>query len=108
MSPNQVIPPAARPLTPVAIALVVMLCVSWGFNQIAVKLALPDIPPLTQGAAMLERFRGVNIGLGGAIPVLEAAGCHLVPAIWAGASPSAHVTGAFLPKSPSSMPMNMS
>src|ERR1700761_9831504 len=49
MSPNQVIPPAARPLTPVAIALVVMLCVSWGFNQIAVKLALPDIPPMLQG-----------------------------------------------------------
>src|ERR1700742_4095962 len=49
MSPNQVIPSAARPLTPVAIALVVMLCVSWGFNQIAVKLALPDIPPMLQG-----------------------------------------------------------
>lgn len=49
MSPNQVIPSAARPLSPVAIALVVMLCLSWGFNQIAVKLALPDIPPMLQG-----------------------------------------------------------
>src|ERR1700742_1747277 len=49
MSPNQVIPSAARPLTPVAIALVVMLCVSWGFNQVAVKLTLPDIPPMLQG-----------------------------------------------------------
>ncbi len=37
---------AERSLTPRAIALMLMLCVSWGFNQIAVKLALPDIPPL--------------------------------------------------------------
>jgi drug/metabolite transporter (DMT)-like permease len=31
-----------------AVILMVMLCLSWGFNQIAIKLALPDIPPLTQ------------------------------------------------------------
>src|SRR6201747_1391482 len=39
---------AGRPLSPVAVALMLMLCVSWGFNQIAVKLALPDIPPMLQ------------------------------------------------------------
>jgi len=39
---------AARPLTPGAIALMLLLCVSWGFNQVAVKLALPDIPPMLQ------------------------------------------------------------
>src|SRR3954454_15094102 len=39
---------AARPLTPAAIALMLLLCLSWGFNQVAVKLALPDIPPLLQ------------------------------------------------------------
>ena len=39
---------AARPLTPGAIALVLLLCLSWGFNQVAVKLALPDIPPMLQ------------------------------------------------------------
>lgn len=33
-----------------AIAGVVLLCVSWGFNQVAVKLAIHDIPPLIQGA----------------------------------------------------------
>jgi drug/metabolite transporter (DMT)-like permease len=33
-----------------AIALMLMLCLSWGFNQISVKLTLPDIPPLTQAA----------------------------------------------------------
>ena len=47
------------------------LCLSWGLNQIAVKLALPDIPPLTQavirstGAALIivawARLRGVSL-----------------------------------------------
>jgi drug/metabolite transporter (DMT)-like permease len=60
MSPNQVIPSAGRPLSPVAVALMLMLCLSWGFNQIAVKLALPDIPPMLQ--AMLRSA--------GALPVL--------------------------------------
>jgi len=37
----------------------VMLCLSWGFNQIAVKLALPDIPPLLQ--ATIRSTGGVMI-----------------------------------------------
>src|SRR3954471_1161290 len=37
-----------RALSPGAIALMLMLCLSWGFNQIAVKLALPDVPPMMQ------------------------------------------------------------
>lgn len=41
---------AARPLDAVAAAIVVLLCLTWGFNQVAVKLALPDIPPLIQAA----------------------------------------------------------
>jgi drug/metabolite transporter (DMT)-like permease len=48
MSSNRVISSAGRALTPGAIALMLMLCVSWGFNQIAVKLALPDVPPMMQ------------------------------------------------------------
>jgi drug/metabolite transporter (DMT)-like permease len=40
----------SRPLDAVAILLMVMLCLTWGFNQVAVKLSLPDIPPLTQAA----------------------------------------------------------
>jgi len=39
-----------RPLDPIAAAIVVMLCLSWGFNQVATKLAIHDIPPLTQAA----------------------------------------------------------
>ena len=48
MSSNQVISSAGRALTPGAVALMLMLCLSWGFNQIAVKLALPDVPPMMQ------------------------------------------------------------
>ena len=40
----------ARPLDAAAAALAVALCLSWGFNQVAVKLALPEIPPLIQAA----------------------------------------------------------
>ena len=39
-----------RALDPLAAAIVVVLCLSWGFNQVAVKLAIHDISPLTQGA----------------------------------------------------------
>jgi drug/metabolite transporter (DMT)-like permease len=64
-------PLADRSLSTGAIALMLMLCLSWGFNQIAVKLALPDIPPLLQGTFrsigalpvlfLIARFRGVSI-----------------------------------------------
>ncbi|MBV9346745.1 MAG: DMT family transporter [Pseudolabrys sp.] len=51
MSQQPVAPNAAtRALDPVAAAIVVVLCLSWGFNQVAVKLALHDVPPLIQGA----------------------------------------------------------
>lgn len=42
---------ATRPLDAIAAAIVVVLCLSWGFNQIAVKLAIHDVPPLIQAAA---------------------------------------------------------
>src|SRR5450755_272294 len=60
MSSNQVNPSAGRPLSPGAVALMLMLCLSWGFNQIAVKLVLPDVPPMLQA---LTRSAG-------ALPVL--------------------------------------
>src|SRR5260370_4353129 len=60
MSSNKVISSAGRALTPGAIALMLMLCLSWGFNQIAVKLVLPDVPPMLQALT-----RSV-----GALPVL--------------------------------------
>jgi drug/metabolite transporter (DMT)-like permease len=51
-----------RPLDAVAAAVVVMLCLSWGFNQVAVKLALPEIPPFTQ-AALRSIGAGVLVAL---------------------------------------------
>jgi drug/metabolite transporter (DMT)-like permease len=39
-----------RPLDVAAASVVVVLCLSWGFNQVAVKLAIPEIPPLIQAA----------------------------------------------------------
>jgi drug/metabolite transporter (DMT)-like permease len=63
----------ARPLDAVAAAIVVVLCMSWGFNQVAVKLALPDVPPLLQATirsviaavlvALWARWRGISFSL---------------------------------------------
>jgi drug/metabolite transporter (DMT)-like permease len=63
--------PQSRPLDALAIAVVVGLCLCWGFNQVAIKLAIPDIPPLLQSvirsvvAALLvaawARFRGIAL-----------------------------------------------
>jgi drug/metabolite transporter (DMT)-like permease len=39
-----------RPLDAASMVLVVFICLAWGFNQPAVKLALPDVPPLIQCA----------------------------------------------------------
>lgn len=41
---------APRSLDAAAVALIVALSLCWGFNQVAVKLALHDIPPLIQSA----------------------------------------------------------
>lgn len=50
MSSEQMIAtPAGRPLNASAVALMLMLCLTWGFNQIAIKLAMQDIPPFLQG-----------------------------------------------------------
>jgi drug/metabolite transporter (DMT)-like permease len=66
-------PPASaeRPLGPAAIALILLLCLSWGFNQVSVKLVLPEIPPMLQATIrsvvalpllmLIARLRGVKI-----------------------------------------------
>jgi drug/metabolite transporter (DMT)-like permease len=38
-----------RPLDPLGAAIVVGLCLAWGFNQVSVKLALVGYPPFIQG-----------------------------------------------------------
>ena len=66
---------ATRPLDVGAAAIVVFLCLCWGFNQVMVKFALPDIPPMMQaairsgGAAIIiwlyARIRGISLDLRG-------------------------------------------
>jgi drug/metabolite transporter (DMT)-like permease len=63
--------PAGRPLTAGAIALMLMLCLTWGFNQIAIKLAMRDIPPFLQATIrscgallvilLVAWLRGINL-----------------------------------------------
>ena len=57
---------AVRPLDALAAATVVLLCLSWGFNQVATKLAIHDIPPLVQAA-------------------IRSTGATLIVALWCGA-----------------------
>jgi drug/metabolite transporter (DMT)-like permease len=60
MSSQQLDSSAERSLSASAVAMMLMLCLSWGFNQIAVKLVLPDVPPMLQA----------TIRSAGALPVL--------------------------------------
>jgi drug/metabolite transporter (DMT)-like permease len=63
--------PAGRPLTAGAIALLLVLCLTWAFNQIAIKLVMQDIPPLLQAAIrscgallvilLVARLRGTKL-----------------------------------------------
>lgn len=39
-----------RPLDPLGAAIVVGLCLAWGFNQVSVKVALDGYPPFIQGS----------------------------------------------------------
>src|SRR6266545_275594 len=60
----------SRPLDAVAALIMLALTLSWGLNQVSIKLALPEIPPLIQatirsaGAFIVilvwARWRGVS------------------------------------------------
>ena len=61
----------SRPLDAVAALIMVALTLSWGLNQVSVKLALPEIPPFIQATvrsigafaiiALWARWRGVSL-----------------------------------------------
>lgn len=63
--------PTSRPLDAFVVVVTVGLCLSWGFNNVAIKLAIHDIPPLLQsslrsiGAALLvaawTQMRGIAL-----------------------------------------------
>jgi drug/metabolite transporter (DMT)-like permease len=44
-------PSSSRPLDATAIAVTILLCLSWGFNNVTIKLAIHEIPPLIQCSA---------------------------------------------------------
>jgi drug/metabolite transporter (DMT)-like permease len=62
---------ASRPLDAIAALIMLALTVSWGINQVSVKLALPEIPPFIQATvrsigalaviALWARIRGVSL-----------------------------------------------
>jgi drug/metabolite transporter (DMT)-like permease len=77
--------PAVRPLDTFGVAVVVLLCLSFGLNQVAIKLAVPSIPPLTQAAirsggaalivALWMRWRGISFDIrDGTLPAGVVAG----------------------------------
>ncbi|HUI12264.1 MAG TPA: DMT family transporter [Xanthobacteraceae bacterium] len=49
--PASSVSPSSRPLDAFAVAVTIGLCLSWGFNNVAIKLAIHDIPPLIQSAS---------------------------------------------------------
>lgn len=75
----------SRPLDAFAVVVTVGLCLAWGFNNVSIKLAIHDIPPLMQSAARSviatvivfawTQLRGM--------PMFERDGT-LKPGIWAG------------------------
>ncbi|MBN8245459.1 M81 family metallopeptidase [Nitratireductor aquimarinus] len=48
--------------------------------------------PLSRGNEIIERSPGVNLGISGAVAHAQKAGWEIVPVLWTGAIPSAHVT----------------
>ena len=52
-----------RPLDAASMVLVVFICLTWGFNQPAIKLAIHDVPPLTQCAIRSSLATLIMLGL---------------------------------------------
>ena len=66
-------------------ALIVFLCFTWGFNQVAVKLALPEVAPLLQctiRTALATLIVLLWMGMRG-LPIFAKDG-SLVPGVMAG------------------------
>jgi drug/metabolite transporter (DMT)-like permease len=61
-----------KPLDRAAILLMLGLCASWGLNQVATKIALADVPPITQSA-----LRSIGASL-----IVGAYAIWREPAVW--------------------------
>ncbi|MEQ5842925.1 M81 family metallopeptidase [Paraburkholderia acidicola] len=51
-----------------------------------------SFPAFIEGQAMLDSMEGVNLPVGGFIDAARQKGWELVPGLWCGATPSAHIT----------------
>jgi drug/metabolite transporter (DMT)-like permease len=78
-------PPSSRPLDAFAIVVTVVLCLSWGFSNVTIKLAIHDIPPLLQSAMRSAIATVLVFGWTQArrMAMFKPDGT-LVPGIWAG------------------------
>jgi drug/metabolite transporter (DMT)-like permease len=61
-SPAEPASSSARPLDATAVAVTIVLCLSWGFNNVAIKLAIHDIPPLIQ-SSVRSALAAILVGL---------------------------------------------
>src|SRR5215212_8323137 len=52
-----------RPLDAASMVLVVFICLIWGFNQPAIKLAIHDVPPLIQCAIRSSLAAVIVLGI---------------------------------------------
>jgi drug/metabolite transporter (DMT)-like permease len=59
---EQLLRSRSRPLDTGAASLIVLMCLIWGLNQVAIKFCLPDVPPFTQ--AVIRSTGGLLIVLG--------------------------------------------
>jgi drug/metabolite transporter (DMT)-like permease len=59
---EQMLRSRSRPLDAGASSLIVLMCLLWGLNQVAIKFSLPDVPPFTQ--ALIRSTGGLLIVLG--------------------------------------------
>ena len=86
MKDSRAIDHSVRPLDSVGAAIVVALCLSWGLNTVAIKLTLPDVPPLIQATIRSVGALAVVVLWCAArrIPLLQRDGT-LVPGVVAGA-----------------------
>lgn len=86
MKDSRAIDHSVRPLDGVGAAIVVALCLSWGLNTVAIKLTLPDVPPLIQATIRSVGALAVVVLWCAArrIPLLQRDGT-LVPGVVAGA-----------------------
>lgn len=86
MKDSRAIDHSIRPLDGVGAAIVVALCLSWGLNTVAIKLTLPDVPPLIQATIRSLGALAVVVLWCAArrIPLLQRDGT-LVPGVVAGA-----------------------